>query len=317
MGFGYVAVGEPLEKLAYWHLLLGRHFGALTCFPLKLPDFHAQLFVGELADCEISTITAQPAAYRFDPPTKPSNDLLVYLALGNPARLERAGVTMDLGRGDVAVVDLREGFRLSHASPAQAVVLRMPASALNGPVGRVWSAIRGQRGTGAVLRAVLSEVAAQDRLAAPEQVAARRTIVDLMNAVLSDSLVSPSSTGGLQRAQRYMTANLHDADLNAERVASAVGLSTRSLYRLFSDEGTTFMRWLLIQRVEASRAALASGHCRDVTDAALSHGFKDLSHFSRVFRKRFGQSPSSVQRPFAANHDPYTAAFVRNSRHRG
>jgi AraC-like DNA-binding protein len=38
------------------------------------------------------------------------------------------------------------------------------------------------------------------------------------------------------------------------------------------------------------------GSARNVTEAALDHGFSDVSHFCQAFRKAFGCTPSSLLR---------------------
>ena len=73
-------------------------------------------------------------------------------------------------------------------------------------------------------------------------------------------------------------------------------MAPRTLYRLFAAEGTTPIRWLWQQRLAASFKALTEGKVTQVTDAALSHGFSDVSHFSRTFRATFGQSPRMFKR---------------------
>lgn len=47
-------------------------------------------------------------------------------------------------------------------------------------------------------------------------------------------------------------------------------------------------------RLDASHRALAEGRARSVTEAAFDHGFSDVSHFSRTFRKTFGCAPHTL-----------------------
>jgi AraC-like DNA-binding protein len=100
----------------------------------------------------------------------------------------------------------------------------------------------------------------------------------------------------LDQVKRYVLANLHDADMTIESIASAHNVAPRTLHRLFSVEGTTPIRWVWQQRLTASYKALAEGQLRQVTDAALSFGFTDTSHFSRAFKKQFGCSLHTLVR---------------------
>jgi AraC family transcriptional regulator, exoenzyme S synthesis regulatory protein ExsA len=49
-------------------------------------------------------------------------------------------------------------------------------------------------------------------------------------------------------------------------------------------------KWLLQKRLDYS-AALLRGSTMNVTEIAFESGFEDVSHFSRVFKERFGDSP--------------------------
>ena len=105
---------------------------------------------------------------------------------------------------------------------------------------------------------------------------------------------SPRPTTQQQRlddAKRYILARLDDSELDLETIAKSQDMAPRTLYRLFAAEDTTPIRWLWQQRLAASFKALTEGRATQVTDAALSCGFTDVSHFSRAFRATFGQSP--------------------------
>lgn len=54
-------------------------------------------------------------------------------------------------------------------------------------------------------------------------------------------------------------------------------------------------KWLLQRRLENS-AKLLQGTPMNVTEIAFESGFKDVSHFSRVFKKRFGVPPVAFRR---------------------
>ena len=100
----------------------------------------------------------------------------------------------------------------------------------------------------------------------------------------------------LGQVETYLLANLSDPQLDIETIANATNLTPRTLNRVFAAEGTTPMRWLWRQRLAASYRALAEGHIKTVTQAALSFGFSDLSHFSRAFKMAFGTSPNALKR---------------------
>ncbi len=88
-----------------------------------------------------------------------------------------------------------------------------------------------------------------------------------------------------------MIANLGDPTLDVAAIARAFEVSPRTLYRLFTDAGTTPMRWLWQARLVASHRALLERPNSRITDVAFACGFSELSHFSRAFKNEFGYSP--------------------------
>ncbi len=93
-------------------------------------------------------------------------------------------------------------------------------------------------------------------------------------------------------ARRLIDKNLDDPDLDAGRVALALGCSRATLYRAFSDHGLTiygYMRELRLQRVR--KLLGAAERVESIAELARASGFRDPSNFGRVFRRRFGQSP--------------------------
>jgi AraC-like DNA-binding protein len=56
------------------------------------------------------------------------------------------------------------------------------------------------------------------------------------------------------------------------------------------------MRWLMQERLNASRAAIEQRRFERVTDAAFAFGFRNLSHFSRSFKALHGLTPQQLLR---------------------
>ncbi|MDR7127479.1 helix-turn-helix domain-containing protein [Pseudotabrizicola sp. 4114] len=116
--------------------------------------------------------------------------------------------------------------------------------------------------------------------------------------ILRDTDPHVIDTARLEKVMRFVRANLGDADLTPEDIASVAAMSVRSLNRAFGALGTTPMKWVWNERLASSRNALSSGHVRSVTEAAFAHGYKDVAHFSRSFKKLYGITPRRVQAQF-------------------
>ncbi len=109
----------------------------------------------------------------------------------------------------------------------------------------------------------------------------------------------------LQSAIDEAERRLADRTLNAAVLAERVHVSRRTLEKLFAERGTTVARWLLERRLERSRSDLTSSRAADASVEVIAQrwGFADRTHFSRVFRDRFGVAPSRVRLEVAAGTD--------------
>jgi transcriptional regulator GlxA family with amidase domain len=69
--------------------------------------------------------------------------------------------------------------------------------------------------------------------------------------------------------------------------------------------GRSFTKHLLDQRLEQAAALLRDPRRQDrqIADVARETGFTDLSHFNRVFRRRFGDTPSGVRDAFRSSRE--------------
>ena len=99
------------------------------------------------------------------------------------------------------------------------------------------------------------------------------------------------------RIRTYVARNLRDPQLSIEGIARALHCSRRHLYNAFADDEVTLAGYIQRQRLEACVRELRDGDrgLRPITEIALSCGFSNLSHFSRVFRHHTGMSPSDFR----------------------
>jgi transcriptional regulator GlxA family with amidase domain len=83
------------------------------------------------------------------------------------------------------------------------------------------------------------------------------------------------------------------AKFSARTLAKNCGVSSRTLSRYFHEQhGMSAGRWL--REIRLMRAYLALSHSRSVKEVAWELHYKQVSHFSRDFKNRFGVSPSMV-----------------------
>ncbi len=115
----------------------------------------------------------------------------------------------------------------------------------------------------------------------------------------------------LRHAVRRSAAQYVEAELLAGRmaipagaIAAHMGVSRATLYRAFDDEGGV-ARYIQDRRLRLARSALRRRHGAEpgsasiatIAEIAETYGFPSASHFSRLFKARFGYSPSEVEAP--------------------
>lgn len=99
----------------------------------------------------------------------------------------------------------------------------------------------------------------------------------------------------VQAAKAIIERRYRDT-LTLEALAKDLAVSPYHLHRTFKRlMGTTPADYLFGKRIQAAKEALRNEPSRSVTYIALEVGFQSLSHFSTVFRKTTGSSPSQYR----------------------
>jgi AraC-like DNA-binding protein len=129
-------------------------------------------------------------------------------------------------------------------------------------------------------------------------------LLDLVAAALGPTADGAElvATRGLKAARlRAVLAEIArryaDPDFDLDNVGRTLRLSRRYLQRLLEETGKSFTKHVAERRLQRAHAMLTdprSAHVR-IIDIALATGFSDVSHFNRLFRRRFGDSPSGVR----------------------
>jgi AraC-like DNA-binding protein len=110
--------------------------------------------------------------------------------------------------------------------------------------------------------------------------------------------VEDSKSRDLKREILYfVNRELADEHLSPERVATHFGICPRYVHKIFASLGTTFSVYITQKRLERIRVDLVSPGCRheSIFSVAYRWGFMNLSTFIRLFKKRYGCTPSEFR----------------------
>jgi AraC-like DNA-binding protein len=142
------------------------------------------------------------------------------------------------------------------------------------------------------------------RRALLEQASPRADAVVALHALASQILVAlarlPVAPPRINTAARRVGAVAHELadtfydEWTLDRAADRAGLSRRRFSELFrAHAGTTFLDHLTTLRLDHAAQLLRAGR-HSVTGVAFSCGYRDLSHFYRAFRRRYGCPPGEL-----------------------
>jgi AraC-like DNA-binding protein len=97
----------------------------------------------------------------------------------------------------------------------------------------------------------------------------------------------------LQLVKSYIESRLDDPDLTPGIIARDNGISLRYLHYLFKVSGTSVSEWVREQRLKKCHQKLTSAKFEgeSITAIAFSMGFNSSSHFTRLFKQKFGMTP--------------------------
>lgn len=300
------------ERFDYWHKEVCRVFYSSETRPLEEKSFTARLSTTEFGGIEISHIDCEPLqAVRSAAEVRnaPADEFYLSILLEGEAELEQRGRTVRQRRGHIVMFDAARPLRYSFPERYSMSLLKIPRRMM---LARVPEADRltamlidGETSTGAMITGVTSNAMTldlRDQPAAPKMSSA---IVDMVAAMLDVELAGKALANGRQsllaRARSHARMRLDDPDLNVTSIAAALRVSDSTLARLFAGDGTSVMRWLWGERLDAAHRLFLEGQAREVSQVALSCGFSSFSHFSRRFKARFGISPVAVLRANSAS----------------
>jgi AraC-like DNA-binding protein len=84
---------------------------------------------------------------------------------------------------------------------------------------------------------------------------------------------------------------------DVDDIAARLCLSRRSVQRLFEETGKSFTEHVTEHRLERAYAMLSNPQFSRlrIVDIAFAAGFGDVSNFNHLFRRRFGETPTSAR----------------------
>lgn len=134
--------------------------------------------------------------------------------------------------------------------------------------------------------------------------AAQGTLIELTKAVAKSRFddVEPRLAPALTQAAKDLAdRRLADPELSPAMLARELNVSVRTLHRAFAAVGEQVATYIRHRRLHEARLALVSPSGRlSISELAAHWQFSDGSHFTRAFKKQYGQTPTEYARSTGA-----------------
>ena len=230
------------------------------------------------------------------------DDLGISVRFRGAARGDMNGASLDGGSGSIVLSDMAQAQRhLSEASSS--VYFSLPRALAEQFLPNVDSlhGLTIAPAAAVLLREHLAQIGRNAHLLPADQGARlASTVMDLLAVAVAQARgegATPGAavTAATARAKAEIEARLGSATLTVANLCRSLGVSRSALYRLFEAEGGVHA---YITRLRLDRAA---ADLRDpeeparIADIADRWGFCDAAYLGRLFRERFGMTPSDYR----------------------
>jgi AraC-like DNA-binding protein len=294
--------------MAYWNDVVCKHLVPAASHPSNPGNFHGHFTAKSLAGLEVCEMSSPDHFWDRDAKclrSGPNEDFILSVMVSGTGRLEQAGRQVLQRPGDIVLYDAARPFKYQLA-PESVVLLKIPREELSYrvPGAEFCTALRLAEGHSLVpVFANMVQAAMQINLSDGMQAAQTQfasSLLEMLSVIVQLQIGACTDRQRhselLKKTKDYIDANLSDSTITVEAIAASQNVSARTLARIFAADGTTPMHWLGQRRLQLSYCTLKEGLARQVTDVAFRYGFNDVSHFSRVFKKTYGITPSALLR---------------------
>ena len=298
---------EPKKQIQCWTDALTELCGQFDIDPLEASSLEGQInytTVSRLKLCQIET-----SQHRLAHPVSRAKSgehpyVKILFQTYGISHFEQGGRRIELVPGDCLAYDVSCPHTIISPSLTRHEVVIVPKELLRerGFNFDKMSACKlsALTGTGRIahdfVHAAFGEAA---KLSAAGAAGVAESLIDLLLLPLREADTAFDRSGPeamYVRAQAFIREHLRDPDLCIDQISASLGCTKRYLHMLFSERGITVSDYIWRARLQHCRQELENYGGKTITDVAFSWGFSSSSHFSRVFRKNFGVSPSTIHK---------------------
>jgi AraC family transcriptional regulator, positive regulator of tynA and feaB len=301
---------HPRDRFDCWHEVICKHVVPHDSVPDCTATFAASLDTAvlpslALVQFDVGLLTCAHDKQHID---ANADELCLVRQTKGQMILNHAGRTLDLGPGEMTLVDPRRVYQARIAEGSGLLVAKFPRRHLIERIGKVdrfvAQKLTAASGEAGLLSDFLRVLPAHAEALGTSATNVSDQLLDLVAAGLwkatGGGVPQVASSRDLLRMQLRAAIEKHltDHTATADSIARSAGIGLRYANAILSDDRTSVGRLLQARRLEQCRRALADPlktH-RSISTIAYSLGFTDMTHFGRRFRQAFGLLPSDYRK---------------------
>lgn len=291
-----------------WQAALSQNYGDWQVSKAVDSEFKASIRNRDFNGLRVIECECDPCSGRRMPQLinrQPEPFIGVQITKSGAERFHFGNDAIEVGAGDLVIWSSNQPTEFTVLERMHKVSIVLPWSDVQErlPRGVQFSGtvIDSRVGIGAVLFSHVDSLARQlEMLDEQDQASVRRATLELLTAAMSYRVEAPQrglAQRYLKQLRDYILANLQDETLTPTSIAQANNMSPRYVHMLFAQIGVSASAWIRQQRLERCKEDLLSRTYRDcgVSEIAYAWGFRDPSHFTRVFKQHYGVSPRAMR----------------------
>lgn len=295
------------ERIEYWEAFNASLLTGIRCSTHDRGGLSASVSRCEVNGLSFSDIRGNEHIVERTPEIaqkQPKDSVFACLLVEGSAFFYQQSRCLTLSAGDVLIYDAEQPFLYGFAGGMRQILIDVPRSKLmeNRRPAQLAAPIQiqGNIGSGRTLSGALRHAGLR-LMAGARQEDAERCWQLIAGVFSGGPNLQRSRILPLVEIKTVISDHLSNPKLGPEFIAERMGISVRHLNRLFADEETGIADYVRNERLAAAYRDLSGlGQTATIGEIAYRWGFADLAHFSRVFRQRFGMTPSDVRRQISS-----------------
>lgn len=299
------------EKFSYWREVLCQTYTALDPVVDNISDFSGKVTSAKLGEIDVTNISSgTQKVYRTEKEIRkmPNEYYFLNLQIDGQCRMQQDGHVALIKPNEFSIVDSTRPYLNDYFSEDfKQISFRIPHVLLKpyllNPDATLTHRFTHDCGIATMAIDFLKTIASTSN--EYSSFVQSKLVENLMSLVALSLGTNPDVFEKVNHAyqeqlyfqiKKYVREHLHDPELSPVTVANHFRISTRYLHKIFEQGSESFCRYLLVERLESCANQLHQFKSDSVSEIAFRSGFNDTSHFSKVFKQYFNQSPRDYRK---------------------